>query len=67
LATYKALPGGATVVSAGSGALGTVGVEGLDVSNNFGCDVWAEATRTAAINPNEMNKILASDRDRGPR
>ena len=67
LATYKALPGGATVVSVGSGALGTVGVDGLEVSNNFGRAVWAEATGTAAVKPNEMNKMLASESDKGPR
>jgi hypothetical protein len=64
LATYKALPGGATVVSAGSGALATVGVEGLDVSTSFGAAVWAEAAGTEAVaKPKEMNRILANDAD----
>ena len=71
LATYKALPGGATVVSDASGALGTPGVEGLEVGTNFGCAVWAEATGTAAISkatkPKAMNRILTTDGDKGPR
>ena len=36
LGYVKALPGGATVVSDGSGALGTSGVEGREVRTNLG-------------------------------
>lgn len=66
-ATYKALPGGATAVSAGSGALGAVAVEGLEVSSSFGLAACAEATGAAATKPKEMNKMLASESDKGPR
>ena len=65
-ATYKALPGGATAVSAGSGALGAVVVDGLEVSNSFGL-ACAEATGAGATKPKEMNKMLASESDKGPR
>ena len=63
LATYKALPGGATVVSDGSGALGASGVEGREVRNNLGFAVWAEAGETAARKAKfrEMNRMAASD------
>ena len=66
-ATYKALPGGATAIGAGSGALGAVVVEGLEVSNSFGLAVCAEATGAAAKKPKEMNKMLASESDNDSR
>ena len=64
LATYKARPGGASVVRAGSGVLATAGVEGLEVSTNFGATVWAQAAGVdAAAKPKEMNRILAKEVD----
>src|SRR6476646_8399304 len=44
LATYSALPGGATVVSDGSGAADTNGVEDRDVFTSLGRKVCAAAT-----------------------
>ena len=65
LATYMALPGGATVTRDGSGALGTSGVDGRDVFNNLGCAVCATACGAGAISmktkPKERKRIVASD------
>jgi uncharacterized metal-binding protein len=60
LATYKALPGGATVVSDGSGAADTNGVEDRDVFTSLGCKVCAAATvRKAKVK--ERRRIDVSD------
>ena len=45
LATYRALPGGAMVVSDGSGAADTNGVEDRDVFTSLGCKVCAAGNR----------------------
>ena len=65
LATYRALPGGATAVSAGSGALGAVAVEGLEVSSSFGLRCLRGGDRSSLQRkPKEMNKMLASEATR---
>src|ERR1700730_17347227 len=65
LATYRALPGGATVTRDGSGALGTSGVVGRDVSTSLGFVVCATADGASALSmttkPKERKRIVASD------
>src|SRR5882672_4562252 len=71
LATYSALPGGAIVTRDGSGALGTSGVVGRDVSTNLGFVVCATADGASAVSmtskPKERKRIVASDAEPGCR
>ena len=63
LATYKALPGGATVTRDGSGAFGTSGVADRDVRSNLGFAVCAEAPETPRAIKLKVRKkqVVASD------
>jgi hypothetical protein len=62
LATYKALPGGATVTSDGSGVFGTSGVAVRDVFNNLGRAVCADAgVMVMRTKPQQRKRIIASD------